>query len=112
VAHVMAHRWRLRLLEAQIVQEAAKLKGVVEADETFFRSFCKGSRGWKCRRSPENRMPRYRGGRAMKPGLPGEQIPVLTAVDRAVGVIDRMLRSRAGMVAAIEGEIEKGSVFC
>ena len=48
----------------------------------------------------------------MKPGLSGEQIPVLTAVDRADGVMDRVLRSRAGIVAAIEGKIEKGSVLC
>ena len=57
-------------------------------------------------------MPRYRGGRAMKPGLSGEQVPVLTAVDRADGVMDRVLRSRADIVAAIEGKIEKGSVLC
>lgn len=31
VAHVTAHRWRLRLLSVQAVQEASTLKGVVEA---------------------------------------------------------------------------------
>ena len=45
VAHVTAHRWRVRLLSVQAVQEAATLKGVVEADETFFRSSSKGSLG-------------------------------------------------------------------
>ena len=112
VAHVTAHRWRLRLLSVQTVQEATTLKGVVEVDETFFRSSYKGSRGWKRGHPPENRRPRYRGGAAMKPGLSGEQIPVLTAVDRADGVMDRVLRSRAGIVAAIEGKIDKGSVLC
>jgi transposase-like protein len=112
VAHVTAHRWRVRLLSVQAVQEAATLKGVVEADETFFRSSYKGSRGWKRGHPPEDRLPRYRGGAAIKPGLSGEQIPVLTAVDRADGAMDRVLRSRAGIVAAIEGKIEKGSVLC
>ena len=112
VSHVTAHRWRVRLLSAQTVQESATLKGVVEADETFFRTSFKGSRGWKRGHPPENRRPRYRGGKAMKPGLSGEQVPVLTAVDRADGVMDRVLPSRAGIVAAIEGKIEKGSVLC
>jgi transposase-like protein len=112
VAHVMAHRWRVRLLSVQAVQEAATLKGVVEPDETFFRTSYKGSRGWKRGHPPEDRMPRYRGGAAMKPGLSGEQIPVLTAVDRADGVMDRVLRSHAGIVAAIEGKVAKRSVLC
>ena len=102
MAHVTAHRWRVRLLSVQAVQETATLKGVVEADETFFRSSHKGSRGWKRGHPPEDRMPRYRGGAAIKPGLSGEQIPLLTAVDRAEGVMDRVFRSRAGIVAAIK----------
>ena len=112
VSHVTAHRWRQRLLSVQQVQEAPKLTGVVEADETFFRTSYKGSRGWTRGQPPENRMPRYRGGRALKPGLSGEQVPVLTAVDRSDGVMDRVLRNRGGIVRAIKGKVEPGSVVC
>jgi transposase-like protein len=112
VSHVTAHRWRHRLLGVQEVQEAPTLVGVVEADETFFRTSFKGSRGWKRGKPPENRMPRYRGGAAMKPGLSGEQVPVLTAVDRTDGVMDRVLPGRNAIVPAIKGKIAPGSVLC
>jgi transposase-like protein len=112
VSHVTAHRWRLRLLEVQAVQEAKKLTGVIEADETFFRDSFKGSRGWKRGAPPAPRTPRYRGSSARKPGLSAEQVPVLTAVDRSDGVVDRVLESRSGIARAMPDKVERGSVVC
>ena len=107
-----AWRWRHRMLAAQAAIQSAQVEGVIEADETFFRSSYKGHRGWKNGAPPENRPPRYRGGKAMKPGLSGEQVPVLTAVDRAGGVVEAVLRDRTGIVPALDGRVGRGSVVC
>ena len=100
------------MLAAQAAIQSAQVEGVIEADETFFRSWYKGHRGWKNGAPPENRPPRYRGGKAMKPGLSGEQVPVLTAVDRAGGVVEAVLRDRTGIVPALDGRVGRGSVVC
>ena len=71
IARLTAWRWRHRLLSVQAVREADKVSGVIEVDETFFRTSYKGSRGWKRGNPPENRPPRYRGGAALAPGLSG-----------------------------------------
>jgi hypothetical protein len=55
---------------------------------------------------------RYRGGKTVLPGLSGELIPVLTAVDRAYGVVEAILPDRSGIVAALDGRIAEGSVRC
>lgn len=115
IARLTAFRWRHRLLKLPAATESRRLEGVVEADETFFRSSFKGSRGWKNGNPPENRPPRYRGGPALKRGLSGEQVPVLTALDRAGGVIERVLkppRNEAEIIAALDGRIAPGSVVC
>lgn len=112
ISRLTAWRWRHRLLKAQADAQAAQLGGVVEADETFFRTSYKGHRGWVRGRPPENRPPRYRGGPALRPGLSGEQVPVLTAVDRGGAVIERVLRNRAEIEAALRGRIKPGSVVC
>ena len=77
VSHVTAHRWRVRLLSVQTVQESATLKGVVEADETFFLRSSKGQR--------PGRKPRKRGGRASREERGMDLIPVLVARDRSGG---------------------------
>jgi transposase-like protein len=74
-----AWRWRHRMLCAQAAIQPDQVAGVIEADETFFRTAYKGTRGWKRGAPPENRPPRYRGGPALDVGLSGEQVPVLTA---------------------------------
>jgi transposase-like protein len=107
-----AWRWRHRMLAVQAILQSDKVSGVVEADETFFRTSYKGHRGWKRGASPENRPARYRGGKAVLPGLSGEQVPVLTAVDRADGVVETVLRDRTGIVPALAGRIAEGSVVC
>jgi len=55
---------------------AIKLRGIVEADETFVLSTRKGERNL-------DRKARRRGGKASKRGLSHEQVPVLVAADRS-----------------------------
>jgi transposase-like protein len=50
VAVSTAFRWRHRFLRA-VESGACKLRGIVEADETFILARCKGSRAWKQRLS-------------------------------------------------------------
>lgn len=107
-----AWRWRHRMLRAQVALQSDKVEGVIEADETFFRTSYKGHRGWKQGAPPENRPPRYRGGPALAPGLSGEQVPVLTALDRSGGIVESVLQDRAGIAPALEGRVAEGSVIC
>ena len=107
-----AWRWRHRMLRAQAAIQSPQVSGVIEADETFFRTCHKGSRGWKRGEAPENRRPRYRGEPALAPGTSVEQVPVLTALDSGGGVIEEVLRSRAAIVGALQGRVARGSVVC
>jgi transposase-like protein len=111
VSRLTVWRWRQKLLKVQTNRPFPRLRGVVEADETFFRTSYKGSRGWKRGTPPENRPPRYRGG-ASKRGLSAEQVPVLTAVDQSGGVFEWLMRSRADIERTLERRIEPGSVLC
>ena len=70
-----AFRWRHRFLSVQ-EQAPQKLKGIVEADETYVLESRKGERNL-------NRKARRRGGKAKKRGLSDEQVPILVAVDRS-----------------------------
>jgi transposase-like protein len=96
VAVSTAFRWRHRFLEA-IKTNAAKLRGIVEADETFVLASRKGDRTWarakKGQTVPDlpERKPRKRGGKAKKRGLSGEQVPVLTAADRSGATVSAVL---------------------
>lgn len=112
IARLTAWRWRHRLLRAQAMRQAAQVGGVIEADETYFLSSYKGHRGWQNGNPPENRPPRYRGGPAVKQGLSSEQIPVLTALDNAGGIIEEVLPNRAAIAATLQGRIAPGSVLC
>jgi len=112
VAPLTAFRWRQKFLKSQVARPVPMLAGVVEADETYFRTSYKGSRGWKRGTPPENRPPRYRGGSALKRGLSGEQVPVLTAVDRSGGTLDRVLGTRAEIADELVGRIAHGSILC
>jgi hypothetical protein len=112
VSRHTAWRWRHRLLAPLAAQPDAPLRGVIEADETFFRDAFKGSRGWKRGTPPAARPPRYRGGPATKRGISDEQVPVLTALDRSGGVVERVLEHRGQIAAALAGRIAPGSVVC
>lgn len=79
-----AFRWRHRFLAAaKTVPD--KLKGIVEADETFVLESRKGSR------SLSDRKPRKRGGKATKRGISDEQTPVLIAVARGGPTFGKVL---------------------
>ena len=88
IATNTAFRWRYRFF-AGINASAEKLKGIVEADETFFLESRKGDRVWT--RAKEGkpvaemsaRKTRIRGGKATKRSLSDEQVPVLVAADRS-----------------------------
>ncbi len=111
IARLTAWRWRKKLLKVQAGRPFPSLKGVVEADETFFRTSYKGSRGWKRGKPPENRRPRYRG-KSRKRGISAEQVPVLTAVDNCGGVFEQVMTSRADIEDTMDRRIEPGSVLC
>jgi len=86
VASTTAFRWRHRFLKA-IKTDAAKLSGIVEADETYVLESRKGSRIWQKHDQGKSdivpdRKPRRRGSKASKRGLSKQQVPVLVAADR------------------------------
>ena len=75
VSRLTAWRWRNRFLEAQAQRQSISLGGVVEVDETYFKTSFKGSRGWVRGSPPENRPPRYRGETAVKAASPRSRSP-------------------------------------
>src|SRR5512133_2959333 len=113
IARLTAWRWRHRLLTPLVNGPAQMLSGIVEADETYFLRSFKGHRGWKRGNPPENRPPRYRGSGATKRGLSSEQVPVVTALDRAGGVVEAVLDGRRedDIVIALRGSITPGSLL-
>lgn len=96
VAVSTAFRWRHRFLEA-IKTSAGKLRGIVEADETFVLASRKGDRAWKKAKDGKaaapDRKARKRGGKAAKRGLSDEQVPVLVAADRSGETVSAVLPS-------------------
>ena len=95
VAITTAFRWRHRFLRAAKAVKPAKLGGIVEADETFFRRSYKGSRRWTRRQpgeAPPARPARHRGGPTGRRGTPlDEQVPVLIVRDRHRATGDAVL---------------------
>jgi transposase-like protein len=96
IAVSTAFRWRHRFLEA-LTTDAGKLRGIVEADETFVLASRKGDRAWKRAREGKSapalpdRQPRKRGGKAKKRGLSDEQVPILVAADRSGTTVSAVL---------------------
>lgn len=93
-----AFRWRHRFLRA-IQTDAAPLRGIVEADETYVLESQKGSRAWKRSEQGEpdavapKRKPRKRGGKASKRGLSNEQVAILMATDRTGATVSAVLKA-------------------
>jgi transposase-like protein len=110
--HVTIWRWRHRFLQAAAADNATSLSGVIEADETFFVQSFKGHRGWARGKPPTNRAARPSAWGALKRGISGEQVPVLTALDSAGRVFEAVLSSTGGVEAALAGRIAPGSVVC
>lgn len=98
VAVSTAFRWRHRFLKA-IKTNAARLGGIVEADETYVLESRKGSRAWKKAKSSQpgavapDRKARKRGGKAAKAGHSFDQVPVLIATDRNGATVSAILRA-------------------
>ena len=107
VAASTAFRWRHRFLKLPRAVMARKLQGVVEADETYFLRSRKGQ-------AVDKRKPRHRGGRASKPGLSGEQEPVLVARDRSGATADFILEhaNKACTVAALAPILAADAALC
>jgi transposase-like protein len=72
-----AFRWRHRFLKLPHGQQATRLAGIAEADETYFLESQKGKRQGLAR------TPRKRGGKASKRGTSEEQTAVLICRDRS-----------------------------
>jgi transposase-like protein len=77
-------RWRHRFLTRLAGSKPLHLRGIVEADETYFLESFKGQRHLP-------RPARKRGGVATKRGLSAEQIPVLIVRDRSHTTTDAVL---------------------
>jgi transposase-like protein len=102
-----AFRWRHRFLKAAAGDKPTKLQGIAEADETYFLESFKGRRQLP-------RPARKRGGKALRPGLSREQIPVLVARDRHGAVIDAVLpdQSKSSIKLAMGSRVGKDNILC
>jgi len=100
-------RWRHRFLALPAEVKPSHLHGIVEADETYFLESHKGERHL-------SRLPRKRGGVAVKRGLCDEQIPVLVVRDRNTTTTDAVLpKANTAAVRAVLGPIVDGdAVLC
>lgn len=116
-------RWRMRILAALRGIGAARLAGIVEADEKYFRESRKGSREWvrharEPLRFPKPDRPRWRDfrrlGLLLPIGLSKWQVPVLTLADRAGARRADMLPDRRAesLVAALDAHIGADAVLC
>jgi transposase-like protein len=112
IAHRTACLWRHRFLKAAQSQNAARLSGVIEADEVFLLAELQGPSRLEARGTPAARAEPPSAWGAIFAGLSHEQVPVMTALDNAGGVYEAVLPSRANIEAALEGRIEAGSVLC
>lgn len=107
VARSTAFRWRHRFMVLPKTVQAQALRGIAEADETFFLRSNKGQRKL-------DRKPRKRGGSASKRGLSKEQVPVLVARDRSGGTADFILETdgKANIIAALKPILASDAILC
>jgi transposase-like protein len=105
VANTTSFRWRHRFLAA-IKGGAVKLKGIVEADETYVLDSRKGARKL-------DRQPRKRGGVARKRGLSREQVPILVAADRSGSTFTNVLPDTTAAIirVSLETAIERDAIL-
>lgn len=104
--------WRHKILDVltQKMEKETSLKGVIEADETFFRVSYKGRK---------RNMPRpsyHRGTKASKRGLSRQQVCVPCAIDRNNSVLSKICNlgkiSTRELTAFYEGRVESDAIFC
>ncbi len=98
VAESTAFRWRHRFLE-DAKTSADTLSGIVEADHTYILHSRKGE-------LELDRPSRQRGGKASKPGLSRELVPILVAAARGGGVLGAVVPdSSAAAVKDVLGPV-------
>lgn len=106
-----AFAWRHKLLKRYEKEADTHLRGIVEADETFFLFSEKGSR-----EVSRHRKPRKRGGKAEKRGVSDEQVPVIAGCDRdgnvILGVAGRGRISMADIDTVISSSIAPDATLC
>ena len=106
-----AFSWRHRIMEGYAPEASRKLKGIAEADETFFLLSEKGDKGVSHKRKA-----RKRGGTASKAGISDEQVPVIFGCDRDgelfVGVAGRGRISLKDIESVLGSRIADGAVLC
>jgi len=108
-----AFMWRHKILDAlsQKHERETRLRGVIEADETFFRISYKGSR-----HLPAGRRPHKRGMKASQRGLSRQQVCVPCAMDRADSVLSKVCNlgkiCTDDLVAFYREKVESGAIFC
>lgn len=107
IALSTAHRWRHRFLRQPGVERVAALRGIAEADETYFLHSDKGRRHL-------NRPARRRGGKASTRGLAPDLVPVLVARDRSGQTANLILSSTTGaaMAKALRPLLPADTILC
>lgn len=93
-----AFDWRHKLLNSVQNGFSGKIRGIVEADETFFLYSEKGSKSL-------NRKPRKRGGSASKKGINSDHVTVMTAYERKSGTLSNTVVCKGRLT---KKAIEKG----
>lgn len=103
--------WRHKILQGYAVGPARKLKGIAEADETFFLYSEKGDKTVSRRRKA-----RARGGKATTAGISNEQVPVILGCDRhgelIVEVAGRGRISLKNVEEVLGGRVDADATLC
>lgn len=111
IALETAFNWRHKVLRGYSVDPSRTLKGIAEADETFFLYSEKGDKTVFKRRKP-----RKRGGKAKKAGINDEQVPVIVGCDREgeliLGVTGRGRISLKQIEQVLEDRIDPKATLC
>lgn len=111
IALSTAFNWRHKVLRGYSVNPSRKLKGIAEADETFFLYSEKG-----CKEISPKRKARKRGGSATKRGISDEQVPVILGCDRQgemiIGVAGRGRISLQDINRVLGDRIDADATFC
>lgn len=106
-----AFLWRHKVLKGYSLNPSRKLKGIAEADETFFLYSEKGSKTVSSQRKP-----RKRGGKAATAGISNEQVPVILGCDRqgemVLGVAGRGRISLQDINEVLGDRIDAAATLC
>jgi transposase-like protein len=106
-----AFNWRHRIIQGYSVAPMRKLKGIAEADETFFLFSEKGNKSVS-----KQRKPRKRGGKASKRGISDEQVPLIVGCDRegelVLGVAGRGRISLKNIEEVLGNRIADDATLC